>query len=89
MKVFLHLKQNIARKYQKKVSKSVDGFVAKNIEHILKHFDGFVARPPDRTLHDPCWRAARARTVEEKPRWQQQPTFEKSFHDTPVLKRQI
>ena len=51
--------------------------------------DGFVARPPDRTLHDPCWRAARARTVEEKPRWQQQPTFEKSFHDTPVLKRQI
>merc|ERR1711978_370957 len=30
--------------------------------------DGFVARPPDRTLHDPCWRAARARTVEEKPR---------------------
>jgi len=26
------------------------------------------SQPPDRTLHDPCWRAARARTVEEKPR---------------------
>jgi len=39
--------------------------------------------PPDPTLHDPCWRAARARTVEEKPKiykWEERVGIEREHN---------
>ena len=94
MKVFLHLKPNytprtisfktcwwiFCKKYWTYFKTCWLIFCQNFWTYCKTWMDGFVARPPDRTLHDPCWRAARARTVEEKPRWQQQPTFE-SFED--------
>jgi len=49
--------------------------------------------PPDPTLHDPCWRAARARTVGEKPKiykWEEKVGVEREHNlskSTPDLSR--
>ena len=49
-------------------------------------------RPPDPTLHDPCWRAARARTVEEKPKWEisnNKYKYQKKTPKTYIYKKKI